>query len=136
MTLSRHRPLNIIVSVAAVLLAVGSSSARAQTVTRFAVYMHSGPGFEFAVTDEISNGVPVSPETCRDGWCRITYGGVAGWVQQKMLVAGPATAQPQPGERPTECMDFARTGWPNSGDLERVCIFKPDKAIALDKPAG
>jgi uncharacterized protein YraI len=136
MTSSRTCRLDIIVSTIAGLLAVLPASVSAQTVTRFAIYMHSGPGLEFAVTDEIPNRTPLTPETCQAGWCRINYGGVPGWVEQKMLIAGPSTAQPKPGERPTECMDFARTGWPDAGDLERVCIFTPNQAVAQDKPAG
>ncbi len=136
MTLSRRRRADIIVRSVLAVWALGSTAAGAQTVTRFAVYMHSGPGFEFAVTDEIPNRTPLTPETCTGGWCRVNYSGVYGWVPQKMLVTEPSTAEPQPGQRPTECMDFARTGWPNSGDLERVCIFAPNKAIGLDKPAG
>ena len=136
MTLSRPRRPDIIVSTFVGLLAALPASASAQTVTRFTTYMHSGPGLEFTVTDEIPNRTPLAPETCQAGWCRITYSGVAGWVQQKTLVAGPSTAQPKPGERPVECMNFARTGWPDSGDLERVCIFAPNKPIELDKPAG
>ena len=135
MTLSRSRHLTIVSTIAA-LMAIVPASARAQSVTAFASYMHSGPGFEFAVIDEIPKRTPLVPEMCKAGWCRISYGGVAGWVEQKLLVAGPTTAQPKPGERPLECMDFARTGWPDAGDLERVCIFAPNKEIALDKPAG
>lgn len=135
MTLSRSRQL-IVVSTVAVLLAVLPALARAQSVTAFATYMHSGPGFEFAVIDEIPNRTPLAADNCKAGWCRVTYGGVYGWVQQKMLIAGPSTAQPRPGERPIECMDFARTGWPDAGDLERVCIFTPNKAIVLDRRAG
>lgn len=136
MTLSRPRRLASIVSTIAGLLVVMPGSASAQIVTRFTTYMHSGPGLEFSVTDEIPNRTALAPETCKAGWCRINYGGVYGWVQQKTLIAGPSTAQPKPGERPIECMDFARTGWPPAGDLERVCIFTPNKAIDLDKPAG
>jgi hypothetical protein len=135
-TSSRLDRLGIVVGAAAALLAALPTLANAQIVNRFTTYMHSGPGLEFAVTDEIPNGTPLSPETCQAGWCRINYGGVPGWVQQKTLITGPLTAQPKPGERPTECMDFARTGWPNSGDLQRVCIFPPNKPIELNKPTG
>ena len=133
---SRTRWVDMIVSSLAVSLAVWPVRADAQSVTRFTTYMHSGPGLEFAVTDEIPNRTPLAPDSCKAGWCRITYGGVYGWIQQNTLIAGPSTAQPKPGERPTECMDFARTGWPDAGDLERVCIFVPNQAIPLEKPAG
>ena len=130
------RRLDIIVSSVAAALAFAPGAASAQIVTRFTTYMHSGPGLEFAVTDEIPNQTPLAPQSCSAGWCRITYGGIPGWVQQKQLISGPATAQPKPGEHPTECMDFARTGWPDSGNLERVCIFAPNQPIELDKPTG
>jgi hypothetical protein len=136
MALRIARRLDIIVSCFAATAAFSPVAANAQLVTRFTTYMHSGPGLEYAVTDEIPNQTPLTPQSCSAGWCRITFGGVPGWVQQKLLISGPSTAQPKPGERPTECMDFARTGWPDAGNLERVCIFKPNKAIELDKPAG
>lgn len=136
MALPSTRRFDAIVSGMAALLAFLPTAADAQLVTRFTTYMHSGPGLEFAVTDEIPNQTPLAPQSCSAGWCRITYGGVPGWVQQKLLITRASTAQPKPGERPTECMDFARTGWPDAGNLERVCIFKPNKPIELDKPAG
>ena len=127
---------DLLVSTWAVALVLGLAPAHAQIVTRFTTYMHSGPGLQYSVTDEIQNRTPLAPESCRDGWCRIRYGGAFGYVQQNTLVSGPSTAQPPPGERPVECMDFARTGWPNSGDLERVCIFKPVGPTDIGKPAG
>lgn len=136
MALRIPRRLAVIVSGAVATLALLPASASAQLVTSFTTYMHSGPGLEYAVTDEIPNRTPLVPQSCVGGWCRITFGGVPGWVQQKILISGPSTAQPKPGERPTECMDFARTGWPDQGNLERVCIFQPNKPIVLDKPAG
>ncbi len=136
MAMFRLHRLNMIVSGATVILAAMPAVAGAQTMTRFTTYLHSGPGLEFSVTDEVPGQTALTLEPCRAGWCRTTYGGAFGWVEQKLLISGPATAQPQPGERPTECMDFARTGWPHQGDLERVCIFAPVKPIVLDKPAG
>lgn len=133
MTHSRPCRHGMIVSAVAGLSAILPASANAEIVTRFTTYMHSGPGLEFTVTDEIPNQTALAPETCKAGWCRVNYGGVYGWVQQKTLTAGPSTAQPKPGERPIECMDFARTGWPPAGDLERVCIFAPNKT---SEPAG
>lgn len=136
MPFTRPSRPDLLVSALAVALMAGGASAHAQIVTRFATYMHSGPGLQYSVTDEIQTRTPLAPESCRDGWCRVRYGRAWGYVQQNTLVAGPSTAQPQPGERPIECMDFARTGWPNSGDLERVCIFKPVAPLDVGKPAG
>ncbi|MDP9097255.1 MAG: SH3 domain-containing protein [Pseudomonadota bacterium] len=130
------RRFEIFVSCVVFPLALMPLVARAQLVTRFTTYMHSGPGLEYSVTDEIPNQTALAPQSCTNGWCRISYNGAPGWVQQNLLINGPSTAQPKPGERPTECMDFARTGWPDAGDLERVCIFRPSKPIGLDKPAG
>ena len=130
----RHR-LDIFVSGILAAFVVGPA-AHAQAVNRFTTFMHSGPGLEYSVTDEIPNRTALPIETCVSGWCRIRFGGVPGWVQQKTLISGPSTAQPQPGERPTECMDFARTGWPDQGNLERVCIFQPNKPVEIAKPAG
>ena len=135
MPLSRRYRLYMLVSGFTATLAV-VPAARAQLVTRFTTYMHSGPGLQYSVTDEIPNRTPFAPQWCGDGWCRVQFGGVAGWIQQSTLITGPSTAEPAPGQRPTECMDFARTGWPNSGNLERVCIFAPNKPIDVEKPAG
>ncbi|GEM_PF-5246103 len=129
-----HHRIDLVVSGLAMLLAVAPIAAHAQLVTRFAVYVHSGPGYQYAVTDELNNGTPLAPESCKAGWCLVRTSGVPGYVPQNMLINGPATAQPKPGDRPLECMDFARTGWPNSGDLERVCIFAPNQQIELSKP--
>lgn len=127
MSLVRHSRRNVLVSSVAIALAALPLGAQAQTVTQFATFMHSGPGRQFAVTDEIPTQTPLAPNDCRSGWCRIRYGNAYGWVEQSTLVNGPSTAQPKPGERPTECMDFARSGWPDSGNLERVCIFPAQK---------
>ncbi len=92
---------------------------------------------QFSVTDEIPMQTPLTPEVCRDGWCRIRYGNAFGWVDQSVLVTSPAIAQPQPGERPVDCVDFARTGWPHEGNLNRVCIYPARPAAdAAAKPGG
>ena len=112
----------------AMLAAVAAPQARAQTtMTRFTVFMHSGPGMQFSVTDEIPTQTPLAPEICAGGWCRIRYGNALGWVDQSMLASSPPTAQPRPGERPVDCVDFARTGWPHEGDLDRACIYPINK---------
>ncbi|MDT7953215.1 MAG: hypothetical protein RQ966_17060 [Acetobacteraceae bacterium] len=134
MLLLKSNQYNVVVSVAALLLA-SASAAGAQTVTRFTTYLHSGPGLEFSVMDEIPPQTALDPE-CKAGWCRVKFGAAFGWVDQSALIKGPSTAQPKPGERPTDCMDFARTGWPNSGDLERVCIFTPNQKLEVGKPAS
>ena len=135
MPLSRKYRINLAVSGIAATLAF-SSGAHAQLVTRFTTYMHSGPGLQYSVTDEIPIRTPFTPEACNGGWCRVLFGGIPGWIQQNTLISGPSTAEPKPGEHPVECMDFARTGWPDAGNLERVCIFAPVKPLEIEKPAG
>lgn len=137
MPLSRPLRLNVLVSSATILLTIASAQAQAQTqsVTRFTTFMHSGPGLQFSVTDEIPNRTPLQPE-CASGWCRVRYGNAFGWVEQSTLTSGPTTAQPGPGERPVSCADFARTGWPDSGNLERVCTFQAQKPLPVEKPGN
>ena len=139
MPLGRNYRFNIVVIAMALLpVAAGAqteSRSTPQFSTRFTTMMHSGPGMQFSVTDEIPTRTKLQPE-CAGGWCRVRYGNAFGWVEQSMLTSGPTTAQPRPGERPLDCVDFARTGWPDAGNLERVCTFQAQKPLEVGKPGG
>ena len=102
------------------------ASARADTMlTTFATFMHAGPAKQFAVTDEIPTRTAVDLQGCANGWCQVRYGAAYGWVEQKMLAASPPLAGPPSGARASDCFDFVRTGWPDGGDLDRLCIYPP-----------
>ena len=114
--------------------------ARADTMlTKFTTFMRAGPAKEFAVTDEIPTQAAVDRQGCANDWCQVRYGGAYGWVEQKLLSASPPMARPQPGARPTECFDFVRTGWPDAGNLDGLCIYSPQGGMPspeTKKPGG
>ena len=92
MQLSRKYRLNLLASgiVATVVAAFAfAPAAHAQQVTRFTTYMHSGPGLQYSVTDEIPNRTAFTTrKTCNGGWCQVVFGGVVGYIQQNTLISG------------------------------------------------
>lgn len=95
--------------------------ARAETrTTSFAAFLHVGPGRQYAVTDEVPTRTELDVAGCKDDWCHVRYGDAFGWIEQRMFAAQAQPALPSGGE----CADFARTGWPRTGDHERLCLQK------------
>lgn len=134
MYVNSARLLDAIVSGVLLAFLLGPA-ARADTVTtRFTTFMHAGPAKEFAVLDEIPSKSPLDLGACAGGWCRVGYGGGVGWVEQKMLAGSAPSAQSQSGARPTECFDFVRAGWPDAGDLDRLCIYPPGGGAPSPEP--
>lgn len=110
-------------AIVSVVLIGAALPARAETrTTSLATYLHVGPGRQYAVSDELQARETVDVAGCQNDWCEVRYGGGSGWIEQRMLAA--AAAQPA-GAGPAECFAYTSTGWPNSGDHERICIQKP-----------
>lgn len=119
MTVISARFLQAVVSAIAGAIWLVPAHAEPRT-TSFAVFLHIGPGRQYAVTDELPTGASVDVNGCEQNWCRVRYGNAIGWIDQRMLAAAAS-----PRNVTGECVDFARTGWPDAGDHERLCLAKP-----------
>lgn len=114
------RPSRKAIVITTLLAAGALQQARAETrTTSFATFLHVGPGRQYAVSDEVPTRTAVEVNDCEKDWCRIRYGNAFGWIDQRMLAAA-TPAQPAIGG--ANCVDYARTGWPNNGDHERLCL--------------
>jgi uncharacterized protein YraI len=116
MTTSFRKAIVSVVLIATAML--GQARAESHT-TSFTTYLHIGPGRQYAVSDEVPTGTTVDVVGCENNWCQIRYGAAAGWIEQRMLA--PRAQPARSGTPASDCADFARTGWPNSGDHERIC---------------
>ncbi len=112
-----------------------ASHARAETLTsRFPTFLHIGPGAQYAVSDEIPSQQALAVAGCQNEWCQVRFGAAYGWVRQTVLVAAPAPVVP--AGRPVECFDYVRTGWPNGGNLNNLCIYPPKAGADGQPPLG
>lgn len=134
MTSRRHRDahrtgLPLWAASSALLLATAAAHAQPQ-LNKFTTYMHAGPGKDWAVLDEIPANTTIDVQGCGQGWCRVRYGGAWGWVTMSVLSDRPAITYAQAGAKPLDCFEFVRSGWPDGGDLFRLCIYPPTQGTA------
>ncbi|MBX6427223.1 MAG: SH3 domain-containing protein, partial [Variibacter sp.] len=47
--------------------------------------IRSGPGTNYQVIDVVGSGTVVDVRGCSGGWCRVSYGGSAGWASRSYL---------------------------------------------------
>ena len=120
-----RRICNALASSAALVILLSPAARADMLMTRFTTYMHAGPGKQFAVSDEIPTQRQIEVAGCANDWCEVRYGAAYGWVETSALSTSPPTAEVRAGERPSDCFDFARTGWPDRGRLQSVCIYSP-----------
>ena len=64
--------------------------------TSWDTYMYEGPGYRYAVIDEVSQGQRLQITACGNDWCKVVFdGGRMGYIIAEVLTTGdPAKAEP------------------------------------------
>lgn len=120
-----RRELRRCVIIASSLAALGIGSTRPAEAwpgaTAWATYLRAGPGFGYAVIDEIGNRGEVDVQACDGGWCRVVYGQAAGYVEADLLAPrmGPTPAKPA-AAGVADCFLSRQAGYPRSEET-RFC---------------
>ena len=64
--------------------------------TTWTGYLYQGPGYRYAVTDEVPQASAVDLGRCADGWCEATVGGRVGYLRAEIVTRG-SLDKPGPG---------------------------------------
>ena len=85
-----------IIGVAVIGLMVGIGAAYgAPAKTTWTGYLYQGPGYHYAVTDEVPQQSAIDVGGCADGWCQATVGGRVGYLRAEIVTRGSLS---RPGE--------------------------------------
>lgn len=112
----------------AVMVMVGLADASIAETGRltWTSFLYAGPGSNYAVIDELPQASRFDVESCSEGWCRITLGGVEGYLRSEVvrpesgagtaagLLPNPASGSPQ--AKKGDCFEAVQTGG-NGGHL-------------------
>ena len=99
------------------LLATASPAFASPGQISWTTWFRIGPGRNYAVRDEISNGTVLEVLGCENGWCQVVWGNRTGYVESDVVVQPvPATAP----SAPHDCVQNRRAGY-GSGDELSIC---------------
>ena len=99
------------------LLATQSPAFASPGQISFTTWFRIGPGRNYAVRDEISNGSVLDVVGCQNGWCQVVWGNRTGYVESDVVVQPvPVTTPPSPHD----CVQNRRSGY-GSGDELSIC---------------
>ena len=80
------RPLRLSILVLAL---CSTASAWADSgETTWTTYLYEGPGSHYVVVDEVPQAQALEVLGCAKGWCHVSYGGRAGYVEADVVVHG------------------------------------------------
>ena len=115
-------------------MAAGAAAIGAPAKTTWTGYLYQGPGYRFAVTDEVPQASTIDVGSCVEGWCQAVVGGRAGYLRAEIITRGsldrpgngvlaqPAAAlSPLPPKGP--CFEANQTGG-NGGNAMTVYCQK------------
>ena len=111
-----HRLLAAAVGAITLLATAGPAAAAPGEVT-WTTWFRIGPGRNYAVRDEISNGTVLEVLGCENGWCQVVWGNRTGYVESGVVV------QPVPATTPAsphDCVQTRRSGYGNGEELN-IC---------------
>jgi uncharacterized protein YraI len=97
--------------------------------TAWTTLVHTGPGEQYAVVDELNPDTPVDVQECANGWCRVIADRAVGYVQADHMQDSNGPLTPQgganpafgPSSQPAPCFEFKQSGYGDKGDLNTVC---------------
>lgn len=115
-------------------LAAGAAAYGAPAKTTWTGFLYQGPGYRYAVTDEVPQASVIDVGRCAEGWCRATVGDRIGYLRAEIvtrasldkpgegILAQPAAAlSPLPPKGP--CFEANQTGG-NGGNAMTVFCQK------------
>ena len=86
-----------IARVAAIGMLVSAGAAYgAPGKTTWTGYLYQGPGYRYAVTDEVPQASDIDVGRCADGWCEATVGDRIGYMRAEIVTRG-SLDKPGPG---------------------------------------
>lgn len=74
---------------------IGADAFAAPAATTWTGYLYQGPGYRYAVTDEVPQASAIDVGKCADGWCQATVGGRVGYLRAEIVSRGSLV---RPGE--------------------------------------